>query len=108
MTIYKKSFLLYRMFCIFVIFVFIFISIAIPGQAKQNILNLPMPGTMLPPSRGFTPVFVKGLTVHPQNPLRFDFIIDAGDTAMDFESEEFKKESIKLIKYFRFFALMRV
>ena len=64
----------------------------------QTILNLPVPGTIVSMSEGFTPVIVKGITVYPENPLRFDFIVDTGNTAI--RGEELKEESSKLIKYF--------
>ena len=35
---------------------------------------------------------------HPDDPLRFDFIVDSGNT--DFTDEEVKKESERLVKYF--------
>ncbi len=53
---------------------------------------------MIIPTNGFTPIIVRGLTLHPENPLRFDFIVDTGDENLD--DEEFKEESEKLIKYF--------
>ena len=38
-----------------------------------------------------------GMTIHPENPLKFDFIISTGDD--DLEGEIFRKESEKLINY---------
>ncbi len=61
-------------------------------------LNLPIPGTMVSPSAGFVPPMLRGLKIHPENPLRFDFIVDTGDSKV--EGDELKKESEKLIKYF--------
>ncbi len=59
---------------------------------------LPLPGTMVNLSSAYAPALIKGLRVYPDNPLRFDFIVDAGDSAL--QGEEFKQESSKLIKYF--------
>ncbi len=53
---------------------------------------------MITMSDEFIPVLVKGITLYPNNPLQFDFIVDTGDT--DLEGEELKTESSKLIKYF--------
>jgi NAD+ synthase (glutamine-hydrolysing) len=53
---------------------------------------------MVSSSIGFTPTIIRGLTLHPDNPLRFDFIIDTGHAGLD--GEAFKAESTKLIKYF--------
>jgi len=76
------------------------ISLALGPSAvqAQSILNLPIPGTMVSPSPAFTPVLLKGMTIHADNPLKFDFIIDSGNT--DFTTDEVKNESEKLIKYF--------
>ena len=61
-------------------------------------MNLPIPGTMVQPSVSFVPPMLKGLKVHLENPLRFDFIVDSGDSKL--EGEKLKGESGKLIKYF--------
>ena len=45
-----------------------------------NLLNLPVPGAMVPLSPAFVPVLLKGMTIHPENPLQFDFIVDSGNT----------------------------
>ncbi len=61
-------------------------------------INLPVPGTFITTSSSFTPVIVRGLTIHPENPLEFDFIIDTGHTNLSEES--FNDEALRLIKYF--------
>ncbi len=53
---------------------------------------------------------LKGIKVHPNNPFRFDFILDQGNTtntviaspkgAKQSQQEQLKQESTKLIKYF--------
>lgn len=62
------------------------------------ILNLPAPGSMVSVTAPYMPMLVKGLQIHADNPLKFDFIIDKGDSG--FESEAFRDESAKLIRYF--------
>ena len=62
--------------------------------------TLPAPGTMVNLSPAFVPVLIKGLKVHPENPLFFDFILDTGRSGFPVNSPEFKAESEKLIKYF--------
>ena len=62
------------------------------------LLNLPAPGTMIPLSASYNPAIVAGITIYPDNPLQFDFIIDAGDDHL--QGEVLKKESQKLISYF--------
>ncbi|MEI7999658.1 MAG: hypothetical protein WCH62_09175, partial [Candidatus Omnitrophota bacterium] len=69
-------------------------------QAKANTLGLPEPGTMVNLSPAYMPVMIKGLKVHPENPLLFDFILDAGKSGLKVNGPQFKAESEKLIKYF--------
>jgi hypothetical protein len=64
----------------------------------QTVLNLPAPGVMVSLTPAFTPAMIKGINIYPENPLKFDFIIDRGDT--DLTPEQFREESAKLIKYF--------
>jgi len=63
-----------------------------------TILNLPVPGAMVSLSQGLTPALLKGVTVHPENPLLFDFVVDEGD--INIQGETLEAESTKLIKYF--------
>jgi len=76
------------------------VSLLIPSHRiyAQNVMKLPEIGTMLVRTASFIPPIVRGMTIYPQNPFQFDFIIDAGDN--DFNSEVFTRESLKLIKYF--------
>ncbi len=64
----------------------------------QPVLDLPNPGTLLTTTSPFDPPLLKGLTVHPENPLQFDFIVDKGETTLG--EEALKPEYTKLIKYF--------
>jgi len=61
-------------------------------------LNLPIPGTMVVQSPAFVPVLLRGVTIHPEDPFKFDFIVDSGNT--DFSSDQIKTEATKLVKYF--------
>jgi len=98
-TYKRKISLVYRIISCFVAFTFAFTTIFSPAYAQSiNLLNLPIPGTMVMPTPAFVPVLLKGMTIHPEDPLRFDFIVDSGHTA--FTTEEIKKESEKLVKYF--------
>ena len=60
--------------------------------------SLPAPGTMIHLSPVSNPPVLKGIKVHPDNPFRFDFILDKGDSQL--ANEQLKQESNKLIKYF--------
>ena len=74
-------------------------SVFLSSQAHaQTILDLPTPGTMVTTTVPFSPPILRGLTIHPENPLRFDFIVDRGETPL--QGDELKTEYEKLIKYF--------
>ena len=60
--------------------------------------RLPAPGVMVHLSPEFNPPILKGIKVHPDNPFRFDFILDKGDSQLG--NDQLKDESTKLIKYF--------
>ena len=54
----------------------LFVSTFIPiPKVQAALLNLPQPGAMLSLSSAYAPVLLKGLKVHPDNPVLFDFII---------------------------------
>jgi hypothetical protein len=59
---------------------------------------LPAPGVMVRLSPEFNAPVLKGIKVHADNPFRFDFILDQGDSSAD--QEQLKTEAAKLIKYF--------
>ncbi|MFI5205810.1 MAG: hypothetical protein ACHQVK_02625, partial [Candidatus Paceibacterales bacterium] len=95
--------------------------------AQADEFHLPAPGTMVPLSPPLDPPILKGIKVHPDNPFRFDFILDQGDESptrghgfsrvpkhvakrgsTEGESDpeeqskaiELKQQATKLIKYF--------
>ena len=72
----------------------------IPPRAYAQALNLPAPGAMVGLTPAYMPVLMKGVRVHPENPLLFDFIVDSGKSNLKASSPAFKVESQKLIKYF--------
>ncbi|MBF0504191.1 MAG: hypothetical protein HQL14_03715 [Candidatus Omnitrophica bacterium] len=71
----------------------------VPQASAESLLNLPEPGIMVDLSPAYTPVLIKGLKVHPENPFLFDFIIDTGNDISDV-TPSLEKESEKLVKYF--------
>ena len=97
----NRSNIIQRIFSAVTAFVFLF-SVVMPPQAAAQIfpagMNLPVAGTMLAPSSTFYPVLIKGIEIHPDDPLRFDFIMDTGDT--DLTDAQFREESAKLARYF--------
>ncbi len=89
----------HRIFCGFLAFTFLFSWVLPPGYAQSiGALNLPAPGAMVTPTPGFTPALINGITIHPENPLEFDFIVGTGDEKL--QGKAFEDESTKLIKYF--------
>ncbi len=68
------------------------------AQTMGQVLNLPQPGTMVRPSEAFHPVVLRGMIVHPDNPMQMDFIVDSGDKAVD--TATLKAEGQKLVNYF--------
>ncbi len=68
----------------------------IASEAKQS-FYLPKPGVMVHLSPEFNPPVLKGLKVHPNNPFKFDFILDQGDSP---KQEQLKSDANRLIKYF--------
>ena len=80
---------------LFVIVCFILTSIApLPKAHADSILDLPAPGTMVSLSPEFNPSLLKGIKVHPDDPFRFDFILDKGDGQLS--GDELKDESVDL------------
>ncbi len=68
----------------------------LPVRAQE--MKLPAPGVMVYLSPEFDLPILKGIKVHPDNPFRFDFILDKGDSQLS--NNQLKDESSKLIKYF--------
>jgi len=97
---HKKNFFFFQLIrlMVFVLSFSLIFSPAASYAQSINLLNLPIPGTMVNPSPAFVPVLIKGMTVHPDDPLRFDFILDSGNT--DFNQDQVKEESQRLIRYF--------
>ncbi len=89
----------------------------VPVAQAQEYRLLPAPGVMVHLSPEFNPPILRGIKVHPDNPFRFDFILDKGDSpsvipakgrharhsqlfAGIHNQEQLKSEATKLIKYF--------
>ncbi len=83
---------------IFIVITFTITSIITYPQKAYSSDMLPAPGTMVHLSESFTPLLLKGVSIDPNNPLHFEFIVDAGNE--EFESKIVKEESERLMKYF--------
>ncbi|MFH1363323.1 MAG: triose-phosphate isomerase, partial [Candidatus Omnitrophota bacterium] len=99
----KQKRLSVRIFSLLVVFSFVY-NLIIPIQPAytqylpSGVLNLPAPGTRLFTTPAFNPTFIQGITVHPENPLEFDFIVNVGEGK---PTEQILQEDIsKSINYF--------
>ncbi|TAN60303.1 hypothetical protein EPN16_05535, partial [bacterium] len=91
----KKSGAIYRLTAFLILSCFILESIfPFPGYAQ----TLPAPTQFINLTPKFIPPSVRGLRFYPDDPLRFDFIIDEGDRKLD--NSQLKTESSKLIRHF--------
>ncbi len=69
-----------------------------PNPLCAQEFRLPAPGVMVHLSTEFNPPILKGIKIHSENPFKFDFILDKGDSQLS--NAGLKDESRKLIKYF--------
>src|ERR1700690_2035531 len=89
-----------RPFVYILVISFISTSLYIPqaSAVELDFLTLPIPGVRVDLSPEFIPAELKGITIHPENPLMFDFIINRGDKPLS--AAEKQEEYKKLVKYF--------
>ena len=88
-----------RIISVWVLLAFLGNSLILPQAIAQDFL-LPAPGVRVSLSPEFNPPLLKGIKVHPGNPLRLDFILDTADDASLPTKQSLKQESADLIKYF--------
>ncbi len=91
------------------LFAFLGNTLIAPPACAQELI-LPQPGVRVGLSPTFNPPVLKGIKVHPENPFRFDFILDKGTDANSAvrpilgqelgSVPNLKDEANKLIKYF--------
>ena len=53
-------------------------QLASPTGEDFSINQLPVPGSMISTTPSYVPLTLKGLIVHPENALKFDFLMDTG------------------------------
>ncbi len=89
-----------QILCTAVAAAFLSTSMPVPYvQAGEVVLApMPVPGTMVNLSPGFTPAHLKGIVIHADNALQFDFLIDKGDGNLNAAQKQ--AEYTKLVKYF--------
>ncbi|MBF0483847.1 MAG: hypothetical protein HQL25_03975 [Candidatus Omnitrophica bacterium] len=84
---------------LFIVLVTFFVTNIMPVSYAQTVM--PVIGHELScpyKSTVFTPVLIKGVTVYPKEPLRFNFIVDSG-TSKDAD-DAIKKQAQKMVNYF--------
>ncbi|MBF0570915.1 MAG: hypothetical protein HQL12_03485 [Candidatus Omnitrophica bacterium] len=96
----KKAFCILTLLCFLVTSILgpspVFAQSALPAGSD---IRLPAPGQRVHLSQPFNPPILKGIKIHPNNPFRFDFILDKGDLETPLMAS-LQNESTKLIKYF--------
>ncbi|MBZ0166453.1 MAG: hypothetical protein K8I00_06570, partial [Candidatus Omnitrophica bacterium] len=87
-------------FCALALSLVFTVSSLLPAHVvwAQTQLSLPLPGTRVNLSSGYAPLTLRGVLVHPENPFRFDFIVDTGDS--EFQAGALEQESTQMIRYF--------
>jgi hypothetical protein len=70
----------------------------LPLARSSDEFVLPKPGVMVHLSPPLEPPILKGIKVYPDNPFRFDFVLDKGGGMI--ADARLKDESTKLVKYF--------
>ncbi|MEI6437914.1 MAG: hypothetical protein WCO69_04085 [Candidatus Omnitrophota bacterium] len=95
-----KNLILRRVVASLVLLAFLLTSVIAPGHYAyaQAAFQLPAAGTRIDFSPSFTPPVLKGIKVYPENPFRFDFILDKGNSPD--VGDAIKDESLRLVKYF--------
>ncbi len=77
---------------------FLGMGFALPQAEAKGMPWMPVPGVRISLSPPYTPAYLKGLVIHPDNAFKFDFLVYKGDKSLD-ETEK-KDEYQQLIKYF--------
>ena len=74
------------------------LNISTAQAGEMTVPLMPKPGTMVNLSPTFTPAYLKGIVIHPDNALQFDFLIDKGNGNLNTQQKD--QEYTKLVKYF--------
>ena len=67
-------------------------------STSTSLINLPAAGTMVELSPSFDPIILRGMKLFPEDPFKFEFIIDKSDNKL--KEDELKDESVRMVKYF--------
>lgn len=89
-----------KIICRIIAAVFAVSSVVPPGpvMAQTARIDLPAPRQMLSATEAYHPLVIKGITIHPENPLEFDFILDTAQSGL--KDDKLAAETNRLVKYF--------
>lgn len=87
-----------RLISSLVCFAFIFSNLQYSYAQDFSIDQLPIPGSMISVTPAYVPLTLKGLIVHPENALKFDFLMDTGYSHL--KGNGLSDEALKIMKYF--------
>ena len=68
------------------------------AQSLSAVGLMPQPGTMVTLTPAYTPAHLWGMTIHPNAPFKFDFLVQRGDAGLTEDRKHV--EYARLIKYF--------
>jgi len=94
----QRNYLLVRKLLSCLIMIAFLATSLIPSVAFAQVL-LPAPGTQVQLTSSFNPVLAFGLSIVPDKPLEFEFLLDKGSNK-DLSAASFQKEAFKIVKYF--------
>ena len=91
-----------KVICICIISIFIctvlFTDLVSIKQTQASILGLPEPTALLRVSSEYDLPILKGIKIHPDNPFKFDLLIEEGQSKLS--TKQLQRETDKIIKYF--------
>ena len=71
---------------------------AVAAKDAGSVFGLPQVGAMVRRTSAYAPTLIRGIQFYPDNPLKFNFLIDTGDAQLTGQSLE--EEANKLVRYF--------
>lgn len=88
----------HKIISIFVIAAYLSLNCVTTGISAPGDLNLPAPGQRIGLTGSYNPAVMIGMTLHPDNPFKLDFILDTGTDHV--QGENLRQEAQKMIDYF--------
>src|SRR5258708_6726748 len=94
-----RLFILQKLIICIILVTFFFTSLGpLPYASAQTLIDLPAPGMMVNKSIAYQPLELKGILVNVKNPLRFDFLVDKGNSGLS--GQALKDAITNSAKYF--------